>query len=149
MQFVERKLLHMTEADFSQIINEVLRKSYNETQCYLLRLADDPQATYSDSGMGTEPPISPTWTSPHLGKTINTVVEYVQSAPEYVNRQHFAVIDFKTYQERNKVMIYRVVNGQPQGIPCTVEEISLCLIGYDRDTWEASWQRWLQDGKTL
>lgn len=99
--------------------------------------------------MGTATPIDPSWSSPFIGKTITEIVKLVQAAPQPLNRQHFAVLDLAEYQRNQKVMVYKIVGQEPQGIPCTVEEVALHLIGYERGTWAESWRAWCEKGRSL
>ncbi|KAF2211686.1 hypothetical protein CERZMDRAFT_98115 [Cercospora zeae-maydis SCOH1-5] len=142
-------LLFILESVPIPVINEVLDKAYNETGEYILRLADEVSIANQETSLGTETPINSDWTSPFVGKDIREVATIVESAPQPLNQQHFAVLDLAVYQQTRKVMVYKIVDQEPQGIPCTVEETSLHLLGYDRGTWAESWKNWQEKGRSL
>ncbi|KAM3425317.1 hypothetical protein BST61_g7264 [Cercospora zeina] len=131
------------------VINEVLDTAFNETGEYILRLADESSIADQETPLGTETPVNSDWTSPFVGKDIREAAAIVESVPQPLNRQHFAVLDPSVYQQIRKVMVYKIVDGEPQGIPCTVEETSLHLLGYDRGTWAESWRNWQEKGRSL
>jgi hypothetical protein len=99
--------------------------------------------------MGTTAPIDSDWSSPFIGKTIPELAAIVQSVPQPLNRKHFAVLDPAEYERNKQVMVYNIVGQEPQGIPCTVEEVSMFMLGYDRGTWAESWRRWREEGLSL
>ncbi|CAK1357606.1 hypothetical protein CB0940_07681 [Cercospora beticola] len=142
-------LIFILESVPIETINEVLEKSHNETGEYLLRLADNGSIADRETPLGTETPVSPDWSSPYIGKDIRQVATIVEHVPDPLNRQHFAVLDLAVYRQTRKVMIYKIVGEEPQGIPCTAEEVSLHLLGYDRGTWAESWRRWREKGLSL
>ncbi|KXT18423.1 hypothetical protein AC579_8169 [Pseudocercospora musae] len=134
------------------MVEEVIAKNEGDEDYYLW-LADSydklPEIDKEQRTMGTVPPLNASWQSPFIAKGIQDAAEFVQNAPKPLCKVFFAVLQKDLYENDDKVMICRIVNGEVQAIPCTTKDVTNLLLGHDRDTWEESFRRWREEGDGL
>ncbi|KAL9620156.1 MAG: hypothetical protein Q9160_005271 [Pyrenula sp. 1 TL-2023] len=86
---------------------------------------DDLPHGESAFGLGTQPPISSSFSSPFTNKSISSVTSFMLSLPQDVNldRRHFVVLD-----ETTKASIDDTAEGGGEG-----PKVTLCRIGMEKE----------------
>lgn len=100
------------------------------------------------SAEGTATPIDAAWQSPFIGKTVHDALAFIRNAPKPPKplcKVFCAVLQKDPFEQRNELLICREVEGKPQVIPCAASEAGTFFAGFDRDDWEESYRRWVEE----
>lgn len=135
------------------MVNDVLRKVYDESGIYHLWLADDNPESYPDDyDCATVPPISSTWQSSFAGKTIEQAFEFLSTLPidadVSINRTYIVVLDTHLYKTRDWVVVCKIDdNGTITTAPCAAKNPILHIDSLSWHLWPQYLERWRSEAR--
>ena len=130
-------------------MNSILQQAYDGStvEQWEYYLASDDYASIprrdpkEDASTGTEAPISESFKSPWIGKSVRDVATWLSKKPDdaYLEGKFFAVLDKKSKQ--SKVVLCRIGDSKGKGdaLSCVLRDAegsSLTLSGMEYGTWE-------------
>jgi hypothetical protein len=135
-----------------QVINEVLKRVYEESGVYHLWHADDTAESLPDEpDLASVPPIAQNWQSAFAGKTIEQAFEFISNLPTdgeiSIDRTYIVVLDTHLYRTKDWVMVCKIDReGIITTAPCAASSPILHIHSYSGHLWLEYFDRWRREG---